>query len=329
MRGVWLPPVSPKQSPPPQKPLPERPSGAAAAAPPRHLLLIANPVSGGGRGRVAALALQQALAGRGITADVHLTQRAGDAAERARRAGAEPFDGLVAIGGDGTVNEVLHGMPDPTRPLGVLPVGTANVLACELGLPAAPNAAAAVLAAGALRELAIGLVGERRFLLFVGVGVDGAVVERLSAVRSGTLGKRKWAGPILHTLWHWPQFRLRAELADGTVLEDLSSVLVTRVRNYGGLLRLPKSVDADSGLLHVLGFRQRRRLGWLWQGLRGFTRTMREGRGLVVAATTHVRVTGDAPLQIDGDFGGRAAFATPVEIALLPAHARIYAPARR
>lgn len=291
-------------------------------SPARRLLLLTNPIAGGGRGRTLAPQLVQALAQRGMHAEVHLTTCAGDARARAAQAATEPWHGLVAIGGDGTVNEVLNGMPDPGRPLGVLPLGTANVLAIELGLPRTVEGAADVLARGHCRQLAIGRCGERRFLLFCGAGVDGAVVQRLAQVRDGTLGKHKWLAPILHTLWHWPRFSLRATLDGGEVLDDLSSVLVTRVRNYGGVVWLPREVSCDSGLLHVLCFRQRARTAWLWQGLRGLTGRMRGGGSLLVRSARSVRIDGEAPFQLDGDFGGTS----PVAIDLLPQPANIFAP---
>ncbi|HEX5052766.1 MAG TPA: diacylglycerol kinase family protein [Planctomycetota bacterium] len=291
-------------------------------SPPRRLLLIANPISGGGKGRRRAPELAAALRQLGVEVEVYFTTAAGDGAARAARAGGEAWHGLVVIGGDGTLNEVLNGMADPSQPLGVLPVGTANVLATELRLPGRPAAAARVLAAGHTRTLAIGLCDDRRFLLFCGAGLDGAVVERLSQVRTGTLGKHKWLGPILHTTLHWPQFTLRATFADGHCLEGLSSVLVTRVRNYGGIMHLTPDVSVDSGMLHVLCFRQRSRLLWLWHGLRGIFHRMRAGRHLEVRVATAVHIEGAAPFQIDGDFGGRS----PVRVTLLPAQARVFAP---
>lgn len=293
--------------------------------PPKRLLLVCNPIAGGGKGRARGPELARALQERGVHAECWFTGARGDAEARARQAGGEPWDGLVALGGDGTVNEVLNGMPDLRRPLGFFPLGTANVLACELRLPARVAAAAAVLAAGHTRPLAVGRAAGRRFLLFCGVGVDGAVVRQLSEVRNGTLGKRKWAGPILRTLWRWPQFTLRATLADGEVLDGLSSVLVTRVRDYGGVLKLPPEVSPDSGVLHVLAFRQRSRLAWLWLGLRGVTRTLRGGGDLQVRATTALRVDGAGPYQLDGDLGGEA----PVELGLEAQQVPILAPAPR
>ena len=295
---------------------------ADSAAPPSRVLLIANPISGGGRGAALAPALAEALESRGVAAEVFLTAGAGDAAERARTAGEEAWDGLVAIGGDGTVNEVLNGMPDPSRPLGVLPVGTANVLALELSLPREVDAAADVICAGALHPLAIGVAAGRRFLLFVGVGVDGAIVERVSAVRTGTLGKHKWLGPLLHTVRRWPQHRLRVTFEDGASIDDASSVLVARVKQFGGVMTLPDA-DRDSGELHVLVFRMRSRLRWLYHGLRATLGILRPGRHLTIRRAQRVRIDGVAPMQIDGDHLGDS----PVEVHLLARCARVFAPA--
>jgi len=294
---------------------------AASTARPRRLLLIANPISGGGRGRVLAPALARELAARGVDTDVFFTQAAGDATARAAAAGREAWDGLVALGGDGTVNEVLNGMPDPSRPLGVLPVGTANVLALELGLPRAPAAAAEVIAAGRVAPLAVGVCGDRRFLLFVGVGVDGAIVRRLAEVRTGTLGKHKWLAPLLHTVRRWPRFDLTVTCDDGPPLTDVSSVLVTRVRTYGGIMKLPDA-DRASGCLHVLAFHMRSRPSWLYRGLQAALGRLRPGPHLTVCRARSVRVDGAAPFQVDGDFGGES----PLEVALMTAQARVFAP---
>lgn len=288
----------------------------------RRFLLLANPISGGGRSRVLAPAVAEQLRALGCEAEVYFTKAAGDATQRARAAGSEPWDALVACGGDGTVNEVLNGMPDPTRPLGVLPVGTANVLALEYRLPRDPARAAKVLAAFHPRDHAIGLVGERRFLLFCGVGLDASIVERVHHARTGTLGKLKWLPSIAATIWHWPQHRLRATFDDGTVLDDLSSVLVTRVRGYGGVAQLPRSVDPGSGLLHVLSFRGRSRFTWGWMGLRAALRCLGPSASLDCRTARSLTIDGEAPLQVDGDFGGRA----PVRLALETRPARLLVP---
>lgn len=293
--------------------------------PPRRLLVIANPISGGGRGRSAAPALAAELARAGVTAEVHFTTRAGDATTRAAAAAGEDWDGVVAVGGDGTVNEVLNGLQGGRKTLGVLPMGTANVLAIELRLPSKPAAAAAVIAAGHRRSLAVGVCNGRRFLLFVGAGIDGAVVHRLAEVRTGTLGKHKWLGPILHTVRRWPRFSLTATLSDGTRRENLASILVTRVRNFGGLFHLTPDVDPFDGKLHVLCFRTRSRLRWAWLGTRALFGRLRPGPWLECFTTDRVQIDGVAPFQIDGDAGG----ASPADIRLCEEPIAVFAPQER
>jgi diacylglycerol kinase family enzyme len=87
-------------------------------------------------------------------------------------------------------------------------------------------------------------------------------------------------------------------------------------------VQLGPEVSCDSGLLHVLCFRQRSRSDWVWQGARGLFGAMRAGPRLLVRETRQLRVHGVAPVQIDGDHGG----SSPVTIDLLPECARIFAP---
>lgn len=299
------------------------PASANPPSIPHRLLVIANPISGGGRARAAVPALCDHLRRRGIHAEGFFTERAGHAAERATQAADEDWDGLVAAGGDGTINEVFNGMPDPTRPLGFLPVGTANVLALEYGLPRDPARAADVLAAGRLTDHTFGVTDTgRRFLLFVGAGVDGAVVRRLSEVRTGTLGKHKWLGPILHTVRRWPRFDLGVTLDGNRVLSGLSSVLVTRTRHFGGVVRLTPGIRGDDGQLHVLAFRMRSRTSWLWHGLRAYCGRLRAGPHLEVTTARTIAITGNAPFQVDGDHGGD----TPMTITSGERPARLFGP---
>src|SRR5690606_33094853 len=194
----------------------------------------------------------------------------------------------------------------------VLPVGTANVLAAAYRLPPSPELLAERIAAGNTIEHAIGLAGDRRFLLFCGAGHDGAAVERLE--RSGTrlCGKKKWVLPILATICRWAPYRLTAIFPDGERLTDLATVLVTRVRNYGGSFALTPGIDPGDGRLHVLCFRARSRWSWIGLGLRAFASRLQPCRHLVVRATTAVRIEGVAPYHLDGDHAG----STPIDVRL-------------
>ncbi len=290
----------------------------------RRVLIIANPISGGGRSRRAAHALAEALHARGIDGELAFTTRAGDARRFAAELDRAHFDAVVSVGGDGTLNEVVNGLVDPATPLAMLPMGTANVLACDLRLPRKVPAVADALQGGATRPHAIGTAGGRRFLLFVGAGLDGAMVQRLEEMRRGTLGKSGWVKPVLQVVRELPQHLLSVETEDGALHEDLSQVMVTRVRNYGGGFRLPRGIDAGEGVLHVLCFRQRSRIAWFGTALRAWLLGMKAGRDceVMVARSVKIRAADPVPFQLDGDLGGT----TPLEVHLDGATAQVIVP---
>lgn len=290
----------------------------------REFLIIANPISGGGRSRTQAPRLRDALVARGLGAELYFTERGGDAGRRAAEVRDGQYEGVISVGGDGTLNEVLNGLPDPSIPLGILAMGTANVLALELGLPRDPAAFAGILAAGHTRPVAIGLVEGRQFLLCVSSGLDANIVQRIEEVRSGTLGKLRWIGPILHTLRHWPLQYRQVSTDEGFVHQDVTTVVITRVSSYGGILALPGDIDISDGLLHALVFKQRSRWRYFCAVLRALFGRLRVGRDVIYLPTRGLRVEGasDAVWQVDGDLGGKG----DLRISIHPASARLFAP---
>ncbi len=290
----------------------------------KRFLILANPIAGGGRARHLAPRLAEELARRGARTEVCFSQAAGDLAREAARVCTNEFDAVVSVGGDGTLNEVLNGLPDPSLPLCAMAVGTSNVLATELHLPRRPDELAGILVRGHTLKAAIGLCEGRRFLLFVSAGVDATIVERVASVRTGTLGKLGWVCPILNTARHWPNPRLSVRVG-GRELGDVTTALVSRVRNYGGILKLPASVDVTDGHLHVLLFRQRSRSQYLRAALRGMSGRLRPGRDLELLVSNEVEIRGHAPYQVDGDLGGTLPHPRPLRIGLSPESARLFA----
>jgi diacylglycerol kinase family enzyme len=168
------------------------PPAAPLSAP--RAWLLANPSAGASRGRALATGLRTAvgtLASLGWTVSWHEPESSAHAHALAAKAAAEGVDVVVVAGGDGTINGVVGALVGTETALAVLPTGTANVLAAQLGLLALPSplqrpdlpAAAAHLAAGIVRPVDTGFVqrpdGERPFLLWAGIGLDAAVTYEL------------------------------------------------------------------------------------------------------------------------------------------------------
>jgi diacylglycerol kinase (ATP) len=154
---------------------------------------------------------------------------------------------VVAAGGDGTIAEVANGLMGTGARLGVIPLGTANVLAHELGLPFSPKAVAAALAFGRTTTLWPGIAssphGNRLFVQMLGVGFDAHVVRRVSLPMKRLFGKGAYvlrSMPEL-TRYSYPPIRVRLD----EVETQTSSVIVSKGRFYGGRFRL--AADAVPG----------------------------------------------------------------------------------
>ena len=142
-------------------------------------VVVYNPLSGSGRSEAIAAAVERSLGRRGFEVELHPTQGPGDATAIARRF-AHTADIIVAVGGDGTINEVVNGLDTGCRAtLGIVPAGTVNVLALELGIPFQVERACEVIAGGKTRPLDLGIANGRRFTLMVGAGVDALTVRNI------------------------------------------------------------------------------------------------------------------------------------------------------
>jgi YegS/Rv2252/BmrU family lipid kinase len=281
------------------------------------ILVVANPAAGSGRGRARVQALVHALQTRGHAVDRFSTRRAGDA----RRCVAEAegaVDCIVAAGGDGTLNEVVNGLADPSRtPLVPLALGTANMLAGALGIPPTPAAVAAVIERGSVRRIDLGLVGASRFLGVAGVGFDAMVTEAVRRTRRGTLGYPGYALPILRTLAGYSAPRLHVRL-DGGAPQTCGFAIVAKLRNYGGLFAVTPDAEPDSGRLHLCMFRDASIPGLVRIVLPAWRGALAERGDCVVTSAERIEIDSDGPapvaVQLDGDAWGT----TPIAITLSP-----------
>ena len=176
-------------------------------------VIIANPTSGNGGFPLQNRHFDETLTflrNQGWKAELWYTQSAGDGEQLARKAVKHQVNLVIAAGGDGTINEIIQGLAGSETALGVLPSGTVNVWARELGIPLDDTRARNILVHGQTRRIDLGCVNGRYFLLMVGIGFDGEVtqaVEGKPLKRLGVLG-------ILPALDDGDAFHLR----DGAIL---------------------------------------------------------------------------------------------------------------
>ena len=216
----------------------------------KNVLVILNPAAKSDRAR----ALKEKIKALSPRIVVRMTSTAGDARELARKALDEDFETIVAAGGDGTVNEVANGVAESDARFGILPVGTMNVFAAELGIPLNNLPAAwSVIEDGFLRELDLPMANGSFFVQLAGIGLDAEVV-RLTTPES-----KKSLGPVSYLL---TLAQVAAVKPPTVILEPVDShrregsfVLVGNGRLYGGPFVLFKNARPDDGLLDVLVFK--------------------------------------------------------------------------
>ena len=182
------------------------------------------------------------MAATGVRLHVEETRFSGHAASLARDAAAAGHDLVVAAGGDGTIADVANGLEGTQCRLGIIPLGTANVLAHELGLPFDPRAVAAALAFGRTKAVWPGLLrrdgqtASRLFVQMVGAGFDAQVVHGLDPAMKKAFGR---AAYVLQAVRETVRYRFRPirVQVDGTDTEA-ASVIVSKGNLYGGTYRL-------------------------------------------------------------------------------------------
>jgi diacylglycerol kinase (ATP) len=229
----------------------------------QNALLIHNPNAGnGGHARRRLLdEARRVLAAAGIHADLAETKGPGDATEIASRASLEGRQLVIACGGDGTLNEVVNGLAGQQNghrvPLALLPGGTANILAKELGIPWNIASATRKLLQGEVKEIALGLATpllqpEKRkyFLSVAGAGPDGMIVYSVDLELKARVGiLAYWYQGMRELLrYEYPHFRV---VADGRAI-DATLVVVGRTKNYGGPFMITTEADLYEDRFEVM-----------------------------------------------------------------------------
>lgn len=279
----------------------------------QRALLIANPIAGAGRGKVRAQALEAALNEAGLQAELMLTTGAGDARRFAAQRPAE-VDVVVSIGGDGTLREILDGLQaggHADTPVATLPMGTANVLAIDFRLPKSIPGVVEMLRNGTTRNLDLGRIGtgeagDATSFLAIGAGLDGEVVQRLDAVRSGPISKLSYVPHVVRAVVGYKPPVLRV-VVDGKPLDGTyGQVLIANIINYGGFLKLDPATESDDGLWEVYLWRRGNRRELSRSAIRGAARHLPGGPCSMVRAKK-VEITSDTPTpyHVDGDAGGQ------------------------
>jgi len=283
------------------------------------IILIANPAAKRASPRKIRKAVEL-LRSAGHEVIVHLTEKRGDAEDFARKASKEEASFFLAAGGDGTFNEVMNGIANTGMKMAILPMGTTNVLAKELGIPEDVKGAIHVALNGSVRSVSLGEIEftrhsslvTRHFFLMAGIGFDGESVYGINEALKKYWGKGAYILSGLKTFAGYSPAELTFVL-NGQTFTGYSAI-IGKASKYGGNFRITPDARLENPELYVCIMHGNKPsdilryvYGILSEKHLGF-------KDITYLKANSVSVEGLAHIQIDGDYLGT----TPATITVVP-----------
>lgn len=307
---------------------------SSPCSPLERIALLVNPTAGLGRGVKTGELAQEKLRSQGVQVSLCTTNGPGDATRLAREL-AQNHDAIFALGGDGTINEVAAGLLDaPDTALGIIPTGTANVLAHELGFPTRnPLVSIDSIADATSRMIDVATADDQLVLTVCGAGLESLIVKDVMNQRKkvGRGGMARFIWPTVREFFtyffHAGRFSVTV---DGKLVEKrATSFVVSNTRIYGGFMSVTPNASLVDGRLQICS----RRHAGVFANIMGLiTAVMWVHQPRILASYSEgsiIEITSDReiPLQIDGD---NAPFELgpekPLTIRVLPKRLRVLLP---
>ena len=277
--------------------------------PAADVVAIVNPLSGAGatpgvaERRVALLTARFAAAG--VAGAVHLTQRRGHAGELAHAAVAAGAHTVIAWGGDGTINEIGTALAGTRTVLGVVPAGSGNGFASEIGVPILPDAAIEVALRGRDRPIDAGEMEGRLFFNIAGIGFDAVIAEQFNLQSLGRRGMGPYVRIGLREAFRYRGLRYRIVLDEEELVTNALLIAFANGREYGNHIRLAPHARMDDGKLEAMVVEDRTPLARLWTGRHLAFGTADKAARVIARSirTARVEADGDLLYHLDGEIG--------------------------
>lgn len=293
-------------------------------------VLIVNPKTGRYRAsrRPSPLTISSYLTSLGIRFEAFSTSAPGDATRIAAEAAKAGVRQVIVFGGDGTINEALQPLVGTSTRLAILPGGTANVLARELGLPLRVRAAAEVITRANSRRVHVGLAIDehreihRHFLLMAGIGLDAAVVRSVNPQLKRRLGKGAFWITGLSQLANWDPIPFSIEVNGQTYRSTFVSI--GNAPSYGGNLAITPGASLDHPEFEICIVQTTSRIKYLQLLSSALRRRGLQsvGKGICFVRSNEARAAGDVAVQVDGEVIG----VLPMRFEVAPGYLELVVP---
>lgn len=293
------------------------------------IVLISNPAAK----RFSEKKIEKAshfLRSRGYEVEVFSTTQRGDAERLAREALKKSPSLIIAAGGDGTINEVINGIAGEAIPLAIIPLGTTNVLAKELGIPENVKGALEVAISRTPTVVSLGKIVRslednrniqsthpssffsRLFVLMAGIGFDGETVFGIDDNIKKFSGKGAYIYSGMKTLFHFHPNELIFDI-DGTMHSGYSAI-ISKAAKYGGNFKITPDASLADPSFYVCIFKGKNRFDILRYVFGIASRTHLNFKDIEYLKATNIEIKGNAHIQIDGDY----CCMTPAKVEVVP-----------
>jgi len=283
-----------------------------------YIAYIVNPKAGATSTKMTGHRFGRYLVKKGFDVRISLTASLDHARQLATDAAIEYDCALVvAVGGDGTVREVAHGLEGSNKPLLIIPQGTENLLANELGFDATLKTIIRTFEAEYVRPLDLGRANGKCFTSIAGFGFDGAVVRCMSEQRKGHIDHFDYFWPIWRTFWNYKFDPMSVEVDGEQIFDGRGLVFVGNISRYAVGLQILYNADFGDGLLDVCVYKCASQLHLAKHSLMTVFKRHANRGDVVYRQGKSINVTSDVDrisTEIDGDPGP----ALPVRINVIP-----------
>lgn len=290
-----------------------------------YICYIVNPKSGSGSTKFVGQQFQRYLANKGFKVRAEITTSLEHACEMATNAAID-YDCkmVVVVGGDGTVREVAHGLEGSDKPMLIIPCGTENLLANELGIYDKLGKIINTFHAGLTRPLDLGSANGKCFTSIAGFGFDGEIVKRLSDGRAGHINYSDYFWPMWRTFWDYDFKPMKVQVDGEHIFTGPALVFVGNISRYALGLQILHYANYSDGLLDVCIYTCTSRPNLLKHSFKTVLKKHADSHDVIYCQGKKITVTSEANIktEIDGDPGPDL----PVEIKVIPQAVNVMVP---
>ena len=283
-----------------------------------YIAYIVNPKAGASSSKFTCRMFSDYLIAKGFEVRISLTTSLENACALATDAAVD-YDCamVVVVGGDGTVREVAHGLEGCDKPLLIVPAGTENLLANELGFDERLGTIIKIFEQGFIRPLDLGCIEDKCFTSIVGFGFDGRVVKRVSLKRKGHIDYFDYFWPLWRTFWDYKFRQMKVQVDGEEIFDGTGMVFVGNISRYAVGLGILHNADFGDGLLDVCIYKCESKVHLVKHSVMTVLKRHTFGADVIYKQGKEITVSSkysDIDTEIDGDPG----LPLPVNIKVIP-----------